>query len=414
MSDDSGLVDDVRSSNDKQELPIKQPTSDTNSPSSIIPTCVQSCIPCVHTMRTSSNVRLPSCGKEHSDDPLDIKEPLKSVFSAKCSLQQPTLCCGEINFEVSAGETDTSGELSSKTHDSSGGDSLSASNPVPGEVISANSVQLKPCNDPDCSSLNSHTMCCQHNSELSTAVTSRNTVINRKDRVRIQLQLPRDIIGRFIGKQGRNIKALMVDSDGAHVYINQKNVPKDTPFVPCTVQGTAKQVDEAIAIIESKYPEVIIPGTLVNGSPMEQFQQTTSIPTPLFGTSSKYECLESWDFQLSMASIPPNPFSACVTYLESLRYIWVVACERSMELEDQHQSMSFAYCYSGVINHNLHLVDKGNPELLGKFCAVRVSEIHWLRGRISKFGDDQSSYEVQLVDYGSDVVVPQSAIKPLR
>lgn len=235
---------------------------------------------------------------------------------------------------------------------------------------------------------------------------------SRKDRIRITVQIPRSAVGRFIGKQGRNIKSLMTGSNGAHVYVNQKNLPKDAEFVLCTIQGTAGQIKDAIQIIAAKYPEIMIPpfpqllgegGILHNISP---------VPSPHFGTLRQNG--ESWEVELLLASIPQGSFSAMVCYLETLTELWLVTCERSVELEEQHQSMSFTYCYTTANGSDHNTVKDGDRSLLGKFCAVKVSEIHWLRGRVTRFGDDAGSYEVQLMDYGSIVVVPPSSIKPLR
>lgn len=222
------------------------------------------------------------------------------------------------------------------------------------------------------------------------------------------IQIPRDLVGRFIGKQGRNIKALMLDSNGAHVYINQKNLPKDAQAVLCTVQGTSSQLEAALKIIETKYPEIEIPTYTGICSVLNQTASSLLNSPP--GQNG-----ESWDVELLPAFIPTTSFSAMVCYIESLTSVWLVACEKSVELDEQHQSMSYTYCYTSATGNNRAPLPKENDKsLLGKFCAVRVSEIHWLRGRVARFGDDTSSYEVQLMDYGSFVVVPPSAIKPLR
>ena len=241
--------------------------------------------------------------------------------------------------------------------------------------------------------------------------TSKSTpVMARQDRVRVILQLPKDLVGRFIGKQGRNIKTLMADSNGAHVYVNQKNLPKDALIVPCTVQGTAEQVELALQIIDSKYPEVDVPtrgsGGVASGEATAQHSQES----PLFSSAQQQE-RESWDTELQPSAIPNSPFKAMVSYIESLDRVWLVDYSKSSQLDDQHQSMSYTYCYAAVMRRE-GLSSK--EELLGKYCAVRVSDIHWLRGKVNKFSDDSGNFEVQLMDYGSTVVVPSSAVRPLR
>lgn len=251
------------------------------------------------------------------------------------------------------------------------------------------------------------------NVEKSSAASKSPPLVSRRDRIRVILQIPRGVVGRFIGKQGRNIKSLMTGSNGAHVYVNQKNLQKDAQIVMCTVQGTSVQIKDAMNIIASKYPEIPIPqytNTISGDGGMPN--HVSPILSPQFGLSGQNG--DSWQVDLLPAIIPLGSFSAMACYLETLTEVWLVACERSVELDEQHQHMSYCYCYTVGDGDNRLAVKEGDESLLGRYCAVRVSEIHWLRGRIAWFGDDGGSYEVQLMDYGSIVVVPPSSIKPLR
>jgi len=229
-------------------------------------------------------------------------------------------------------------------------------------------------------------------------------VLNRKERLRIVIQIPRDSVGRFIGKQGRNIKALMADSNGAYVYVNQKNLPNDAQFVLCTVQGTQSQVDEAVRIIEAKYPEIdthlFSPFTSLNFS-----SPSSSVPKP--GE-------ESWDVKLPPALIPSTSFSGMVSNIESLTKIWLVSSEKMCEMDKQHDSMVYAYSQVVSSGSSCLVAKERETSLLGKVCAVRVTEIHWMRGRVIRFSDNLSGYVIQLVDYGGMMEVPPSSVRPLR
>ena len=429
VSDDSGLVDDVRSGDSKLEQSSLQPSLDVNS-ADFVPTWVQASKPSApNTPKTSSNIIHYPCDESSNElvDPaIDKVEQIKPESSVTCDQKQPPVLCGEVKFEVSGTETDISGDrvtLSDRNHSGSGGDngSLSAANnPESDKVTTDNSVELKTCSNPSCSFQNEdfatyyqpYSESKESFGDVSTAPILKNPLMSRKDRVRIQLQLPRDVIGRFIGKQGRNIKALMLESDGAHVYINQKNLPKDAEIVPCTIQGTAKQVDEAVSIVESKFPEIIVPETLVSRIPMDQFPQPMPCHLLVSSSTPNKDSAGSWNYILTPASIPPSPFSGLVCFIESLNHVWMFTRENTMYLDQQHRSMSCLYYYTAKGGDQL--AKEGDPNLIGKFCAVRVSDIHWLRGRVTKFGDNLSTYVVQLVDYGSNVVVPPSCIKPLR
>ena len=245
----------------------------------------------------------------------------------------------------------------------------------------------------------------------------------KQDRIRVILQLPKDLVGRFIGKQGRNIKALMADSNGAHVYVNQKNLPKEALIVPCTVQGTADQVELALQIIDSKYPEIDVPvrgggayGKATTSSRPQQspmYGSSIQLESPLFNSALQLE-EESWDNEVEPAMVPSSPFKAMVSYIETLDRVWLVPQRQSAQLDDQHQSMSYTYCYAAVVKGDGLSAKDDDKALIGKCCAVRVSDIHWLRGKVSQRNDDGVNFQVHLMDYGSTAVVPPSAIRPLR
>ena len=228
-----------------------------------------------------------------------------------------------------------------------------------------------------------------------------------KNRVKVTIQLPRDSVGRFIGKQGRNIKTLMAESN-THVYVNQKNLPKEAVSVPCHIQGSATEVELALKQISIKFPEIDIPGSIDDIS--------TVSATPLGSLSPLFANLEegiNWDVQLRQLAPPDSsPFYAMVSYIETLNRLWVFPYDSSRKLDDLHQSMSFFYAYASSMG--LARAKEGDGGMVGRFCAAKVSDIHWLRAHVTKIGDDSKSYELQLVDYGSTVVLPPNSIRPLK
>ena len=228
-----------------------------------------------------------------------------------------------------------------------------------------------------------------------------------KNRVKVTIQLPRDSVGRFIGKQGRNIKTLMSESN-THVYVNQKNLPKEAVSVPCHIQGSASEVELALKQISIKFPEIDIPSSIDDISAVSA--------TPLGSLSPLFANLEegaNWDIQLKQISVPDSsPFYAMVSFIESLNRLWVFPYNSSRKLDELHQSMSFFYSYASSMG--LPRVKEGDGGMVGRFCAAKVSDIHWLRGHVTKIGDDPHSYELQLVDYGSTVVLPPASIRPLK
>ena len=241
----------------------------------------------------------------------------------------------------------------------------------------------------------------------STPVFPQST--SRSQRIKVVVQIPKYAVGRFIGKQGRNIKSLMADSNGAYVYVNQKNLPEDVASVPCCIQGDFSQVEEALKIMAMKFPEIEIPSNFDNDT------SGYSTPTsPFFSSPPQNEIEDPWSMELQPSSLPTSPFYAMVSYIESLHRIWLVPYESNKSVEELHQSMSFIYSQPPGMGPAFYPVEEGDSAIVGKFCAVKVSDIHWLRGKVLDFGDDGVNYSVRLVDYGSSVMVPSLAVKPLR
>lgn len=227
---------------------------------------------------------------------------------------------------------------------------------------------------------------------------SVDTTAIRGGRVRATLQLPVDVIGRFIGRQGRNIKTLMSES-GAQIHVQQKSLTKDSLFVPCIVQGTQSQINSAIDLILTRHPEVSfsLPPVLPPSLP----------PVNTVGKVNDIQQNEpSWDYTIEPSQCPSDVFLGIVTYIERLNRLWLVPYTSTQLLETLHQSMSRSYTVQETG------AAKTTPPLK-KYCAVRVSDDYWLRGCVTKAMDD-NRFEIQLTDYGSSVIVPGTSIKPLK
>ena len=231
------------------------------------------------------------------------------------------------------------------------------------------------------------------------------TTIIRGGRARATIQLPIDIIGRFIGRRGKNIKSLMAES-GAQIHVQQKNLSKDATIVPCILQGTLTQINKAIDLICLCHPEVSLPSSHVYLPPL-----------PIYpGSSANNSAATSWSYRLKPPQVPSSAFLAIVTYIEKLNRVWLVPYSSTQLLEELHQSMASAYKTEEQVDEAAESVDEERTEedIVGKFCAARVNEIYWLRGKIVIGKNENTHYEVRLIDYGSSVIVPASSLKPLR
>ena len=179
----------------------------------------------------------------------------------------------------------------------------------------------------------------------------------------------------------------MADSHGAYIYVNQKNVPSDAQVVLCTIQGTSDQVEEALKIIEVKYPEIDLPTSSGGGYGSPPQQHIAPFPCPLFSAPNPGE--DPWEVSLLPAIIPAKPFSATTSFIEDVTDLWLVTWDKCMEVDRMHSNMSYMYkrLYPDGQDAQSHAVAGNDEGLLGKFCAVRVSNIHWVRGCVAEVGD---------------------------
>ena len=240
-------------------------------------------------------------------------------------------------------------------------------------------------------------------SAVSSTPIPECTTTLRGGRARSTIHLPLDVIGRFIGRQGRNIKSLMTES-GAQIHVQQKNVDKEASTVPCIIQGTQAQISKALDIICIRHPEISIPLSMPYQSPTTF---TPSIAPAISSVPPATASEASWDYQLNRATIPTSTFLAIVTYIEKLNRVWLVPYSNTQLLEDLHSRMLHTYGSAKTEQ------DNDEVELSSQFVAVRVSDIYWLRGRILKRVNEED-FEIQLTDYGSSVVASRKALKPLR
>ena len=318
--------------------------------------------------------------------------------------------------------------------------SVSTSTPLPPNHVSEET------RSPECSYQAGHQNQQQPQSMVSPVggPTYSSAPVNlRTPRSRATILLPVDIIGRFIGRQGRNIKSLVAES-GSQIHVQQKNIGRDATMVPCVLQGTNAQITKAIDIILLRHPEVVISPTttILPHSPINPANNSNvtinngdAPPIPIV---HQLVPETSWDYELQPYVIPESPFLAIATYIEKLNRIWLVPYSSTQQLDELHQAMTQAYSepkQQGVVIHSssptltcVQLASSDSntaassdssaihtKDIVGRYCAVRVSAVYWLRGRVINTRNDKGvDYEVKLMDYGSSVIVPSHALKPLR
>ena len=230
---------------------------------------------------------------------------------------------------------------------------------------------------------------------------------SRCARVQAVVNIPKHLVGRFIGRQGRNVKALRTESGGAYIYVDQV-AAGDGPFVPCFVHGESAQVEEALRLISYKYPNINVPNDVGFRSwPGEEGSSGYDSSSPTDGVLDPPPS-NPWVADLARVAPPPSPFHGMVTYIETLKKVWILPLDAHQFVEELHKSMNSSYL------HTLPLPPTSPQANVGTFCAVGIDSSHWLRGVVLQTSPGGETCDVRLVDYGSCVVVPTTSLRPLR
>ena len=239
------------------------------------------------------------------------------------------------------------------------------------------------------------------------------------DRERADIQLPTNIVGRFIGREGKNIKSLM-DESGAQIHVQQQNMDEMARLVPCVIQGTHGQIMKVLELITIRHPDAIIPTKPFRPNP---FSLSTSVMavSPMRLLPAMVPIPMKWDAVIKPGNVPSSTFLGIVTHVEHINRFWLVSFDSTDKLDQLADSMAKTYynCNSKEASIFEAIEDKpSDKELVGKYCAAQITDIHWLRGKIMdvvhKGKDKHPKYKVLLVDYGSTAKLESHRIKPLR
>ena len=237
---------------------------------------------------------------------------------------------------------------------------------------------------------------------------------------RADIQIPTNIVGRFIGRQGRNIKSLMEES-GSQIHVQQQNVDEVNKLVPCVIQGTHLQIMKVLDLISSRHPEAVVPTRAFRPN-LFSFSSNVMAVSPVQILPTLAPIPMKWDTVIKPPAIPTTaPFLGIVTHVEEINRFWVVVSSITRQLDELIDSMAKTYfnCNSKEAAVFQAIEEKPcDEEIIGKYCVARVAEVHWLRARVTNVVEvgtrKEKKYRVHLVDYGSYALVQSDEVKPIR
>ncbi|KAG9265123.1 A-kinase anchor protein 1, mitochondrial [Astyanax mexicanus] len=201
-----------------------------------------------------------------------------------------------------------------------------------------------------------------------------------------EIEVPKHLVGRLIGKQGRYVSFLK-QSSGAKIYIS--TLPYTQEFQICHIEGTQQQVDKALALIGKKFKDLDLTNLYA--------------PPPL---------------PLSLPSLPmtswlllPNGVTVevIVVNIVSAGHVFVQQHTHPTYHALRSLDQQMFLCYSQPGTPALP-----SPAEVGVICAAPAVDGAWWRAQVISFYKDSNEVEIRYVDYGGYDRVKSDTLRQIR
>ncbi|KAJ7995879.1 hypothetical protein DPEC_G00231290 [Dallia pectoralis] len=200
-----------------------------------------------------------------------------------------------------------------------------------------------------------------------------------------EIEVPKHLVGRLIGKQGRYVSQLK-EMSGAKVFITTLPYTQDVQI--CHIEGSEEQVACALELIRKKFKDLDVTNCYVQPA-------LASLPSPP---------VTSW-------LMLPHRLTVEVTVV-------LVASGNYVFLQ-QHTHPTFHALYSLDQQMTLCYSHPGCPALpppveVGVICAAQMPEGAWWRAQVISYHGDSREVELRYVDYGGYERVNVDALRQIR
>ncbi|CAN9511177.1 unnamed protein product [Ophioblennius macclurei] len=199
-----------------------------------------------------------------------------------------------------------------------------------------------------------------------------------------EIEVPKHLVGRLIGKQGRYVSFLKQNS-GAKIYIS--TLPYTQEFQICHIEGTQQQVDKALSLIGKKFKDLDLTNLYA--------------PPPLSLPSLP---ITSWLLLPSGVTV-----EVIVVNIVSAGHVFVQQHTHPTYHALRSLDQQMFLCYS----------QQGTPALpspaeVGVICAAPAVEGAWWRAQVISFYTESNEVEIRYVDYGGYDRVKIDTLRQIR
>ncbi|XP_061638939.1 A kinase (PRKA) anchor protein 1b [Phyllopteryx taeniolatus] len=201
-----------------------------------------------------------------------------------------------------------------------------------------------------------------------------------------EIEVPKLLVGRLIGKQGRYVSFLKQTS-GAKIYIS--TLPYTQEFQICHIEGMQQQVDKALSLIGKKFKDMDL--TNLYAPP----------PPPLTLPSLP---MTSWLLLPSGVTV-----EVIVVNIVSAGHVFVQQHTHPTYHALRSLDQQMFLCYSQPGTPALP-----SPAEVGVICAAPALEGAWWRAQVITFYKESNEVAVRYVDYGGYDRVKIDSLRKIR
>ncbi|NWX85547.1 AKAP1 protein, partial [Nothoprocta pentlandii] len=204
-----------------------------------------------------------------------------------------------------------------------------------------------------------------------------------------EIEVPKHLVGRLIGKQGRYVSYLKQTS-GAKIYIS--TLPYTQDFQICHIEGSQHHVDKALSLIGKKFKELSLTNIYAPPPPSLMFH-----PLPM----------TSWLLLpdgVTVEVIVVNQINAGHMFVQQHTH------PTFHVLRSLDQQMYVCYTQPGI--PTLPTPVKGKS--LGVICAAPGLDGAWWRAQVVGYFKESNEVEIRYVDYGGYDRVKVDTLRQIR
>ena len=209
---------------------------------------------------------------------------------------------------------------------------------------------------------------------------------NKTELVIWEIEVPKHLVGRLIGKQGRYVSFLKQVS-GAKIYIS--TLPYTQDFQICHIEGSQQNVDKALTLIGKKFKDLSLTNIYAPPPP--------SLPLHSLPMTSWLMLPDG----VTVEVIVVNQVNAGHLFVQQHTH------PTFHVLRSLDQQMYLCYSQPGIPT-------MPTPVEVGVVCAAPGVEGAWWRAQVVGYFKDTSEVEIRYVDYGGYERVKIDTLRQIR